>query len=83
MGLARKIAETNGVIQFPPVRETLGHLAAQATMVESFVVAMEAAGSHYGKYWVPNAQMLYSAQVLTQQLYPELFARFVSSRVAG
>jgi 4-hydroxyphenylacetate 3-monooxygenase len=72
VGLARKLAETNGVIQFPPVRETLGHLAAQATMVESFVVAMEAAGCHYGQYWVPNAQMLYSAQVLTQQLYPEL-----------
>jgi 4-hydroxyphenylacetate 3-monooxygenase len=72
VGLARKLAETNGVIQFPPVRETLGHLAAQATMVESFVVAMEAAGYHYGKYWVPNTQMLYSAQVLTQQLYPEL-----------
>ena len=71
LGLARKIAETNGILQFPPVRETLGQLSAQATLVESFVVGMEAAGSHYGKYWIPNSQMLYAAQVLTQQMYPE------------
>lgn len=72
VGLARKIAETNGILQFPPVRETLGQLAAQAAMVESFVVGMESAGSYYGRYWVPNAKLLYSAQVLTQQQYPEL-----------
>jgi len=72
VGLARKIAEINGVIQFAPVRETLGHLAAQAAMVESFVVGMETAGGLYGKYWIPNSRMLYAAQVLTQQMYPEL-----------
>jgi 4-hydroxyphenylacetate 3-monooxygenase len=82
VGLARKIAETNGIIQFPPVRETLGQLAAQTAMVESFVVGMEAAGSNYGKYWVPNASMLYSAQVLTQQLYPE-FTRTIRELAGG
>jgi 4-hydroxyphenylacetate 3-monooxygenase len=71
VGLARKLAEANGIIQFPPVRETLGQLAAQVAMVESFVVGMEAAGAPYEQYWIPNAQMLYGAQVLTQQLYPE------------
>ena len=82
LGLARKIAETNGIIQFPPVRETLGYLAAQATMVESFVVSMETAGSRYGAYWVPNTQMLYAAQVLTQQLYPE-FVRQIRELAGG
>lgn len=72
LGLARRIAETNGIIQFPAVRETLGYLAAQASMVESYVSGMEAAGSYHGKYWIPNAQMLYSAQVLTQQMYPRI-----------
>jgi 4-hydroxyphenylacetate 3-monooxygenase len=71
LGLARKITETNGVIGFPPVRETLGQMAAEVSMVEGLVEAMEASGSMYGKYFVPNAKRLYSANVLTQQLYPK------------
>jgi 4-hydroxyphenylacetate 3-monooxygenase len=82
VGLARKIAEVNGILQFPSVRETLGYLAAQTTMVESFVVGMEIAGGNYGKYWVPNASMLYSAQVLTQQMYPE-FIRTIRELAGG
>ncbi|MGH8139913.1 MAG: 4-hydroxyphenylacetate 3-hydroxylase family protein [Steroidobacteraceae bacterium] len=70
LGLARKIAETNGVLGIPAVRETLGQLAAEVAMVEGLVCGMEAGGYHYGPYWVPNRQMLYAAQVLTQQLYP-------------
>jgi 4-hydroxyphenylacetate 3-monooxygenase len=71
LGLARKITETNGVIGFPPVRETLGQMAAEVSMVEGLVEAMEVSGSMYGKYFVPNAKRLYSAIVLTQQLYPK------------
>lgn len=71
LGLARRIAETNGVIEFPPVRETLGQMAAEVSMVEGLVEAMEASGYQYGKYFVPNASRLYSANVLTQQLYPK------------
>ena len=82
VGLARKIAEANGILQFPPVRETLGQLAAQVAMVESFVVGMESAGVRHGKYWIPNAQMLYGAQVLTQQLYPE-FIRTIRELAGG
>ncbi|UUZ77162.1 hypothetical protein LP414_07555 [Polaromonas sp. P1(28)-13] len=63
--------ETNGVIEFPPVRETLGQMAAEVSMVEGLVEAMEASGYQYGKYFVPNASRLYSANVLTQQLYPK------------
>lgn len=71
LGLARKIADTNGIINFPPVRETLGQLAAETAMVEGMVVGMEASGWYYGKYFLPNKKLLYSAMVLTQQLYPK------------
>lgn len=72
VGIARRIADTNGVTNFPQVRETLGNLAAEAKMVEAFVRAMEAGGHYHGKYFVPDAHTLYSAQVLTQQLYPKV-----------
>ena len=71
VGVARKIAETNGIIGFPPVREILGQLAAETAMVESMVVGMEASGWHYGRYFLPNKKHLYAAMVLTQQLYPK------------
>jgi len=35
--VARRLAETIGTAAMPPVRETLGHLAAQAAMVEGMV----------------------------------------------
>jgi 4-hydroxyphenylacetate 3-monooxygenase len=72
VGLARRIAAANGIENFPPVRETLGQLAAEAASVEAFVVAMEAKGSRAGDYYVPGRHMLYAAQVLTQQLYPKV-----------
>jgi 4-hydroxyphenylacetate 3-monooxygenase len=59
------------VIGIPAVRETLGQMAAEVSMVEGLVEAMEISGSQYGKYFVPNGRRLYSAMVLTQQLYPE------------
>jgi len=71
LGLARKIADTNGIGGFPQVRETLGQLAAETAMVEGMVIGMEASGWYYGKYFIPNKKLLYSAMVLTQQLYPK------------
>ena len=71
LGLASKIAEINGIIAIPAVREILGQMAAEASMVEGLVESMEISGSHYGKYFVPNGRRLYSAMVLTQQLYPK------------
>ena len=59
----------NGITQFPQVRETLGQLAAESGMLEALVVAMEAKGRQVGPYFVPDRHTLYSAQVLTQQLY--------------
>jgi len=75
LGLARRIAEINGILAFPQVRESLGQLAAEAAMVDALVVAMEAKGTRSGDYFVPDRHTLYTAQVLTQQLYP----RFVAS----
>lgn len=74
-GLARRTAEINGTIGMPPVRETLGQLAAEVGMVEGLLYGMEAKGSQWGDYFVPDKALLYSAQVLTQQLYP----RFIDS----
>ena len=64
VGIARRIAETNGVVNFPQVRELLGSLAAQNTMVDALV--------HSSAYFVPDSHTLYSAQVLTQQLYAQV-----------
>jgi 4-hydroxyphenylacetate 3-monooxygenase len=71
LGLARKIAETNGIIEIPAVREILGQMAAEVSMVQSMLEAMEVMGTHYGPYFVPNGSRLYSSMVLTQQLYPK------------
>jgi 4-hydroxyphenylacetate 3-monooxygenase len=72
VGIARRIADTIGTSAMPPVRETLGRLAAQAAMVEGMVVGMEAAGHMQDGYFVPDKHMMYAAQVLTQELYPKL-----------
>jgi 4-hydroxyphenylacetate 3-monooxygenase len=72
VGIAMRIVETNGVAAFPQVRETLGTLAAQNTMVDALVHAMEVKGRMHGLYFVPDGHTLYSAQVLTQQLYGQV-----------
>ncbi|MHC4053338.1 4-hydroxyphenylacetate 3-hydroxylase family protein [Bradyrhizobium sp. 25ACV] len=68
-GLAHRTADMNGVTQFPQVREMLGQLAAETGMVDALVAAMEAKGTQVGPYFIPDRHTLYSAQVLTQQLY--------------
>lgn len=71
LGVARKITEINGTIGFPAVKETLGQMAAEVSMVEGMVESMEISGAKYGRYYVPNRNRLYAAAVLTQQLYPK------------
>ena len=72
VGLARRIAETIGVIAFPQVVETLGRLSSQLQVIEAFVIAMEAKGWRYGEYWLPDRELLYASQVQSQALYPEI-----------
>jgi 4-hydroxyphenylacetate 3-monooxygenase len=71
-GLAHKLTATIGTSNMPQVREQLGRLAANAGMVEAMLHGMEASGEQYGKYWIPNRHHLYSAQVVTQELYPKM-----------
>lgn len=70
-GLARRIAEVNGSIDIPQVKGVLGKLAAQASLVEGMTAGMEAEGHMVGDYYVPSARLLYAAQTLTQELYPQ------------
>ena len=71
-GLAHRIAEANGIIGFPQVRETLGQIAAEVGLVDGLLHGMEAKGRAAGGYFVPDRHLLYSAQTLTQQLYPKV-----------
>ena len=73
VGIGRRIAEVNGTIVIPAVRESLGELAAEASTVEAFVKAIEVNGAidHNG-YYVPDLSMIASAQVVTQRMYPRL-----------
>ena len=72
VGLARKVAEANGVIGFAPVRESLGALAAKATMIEAMVAGMEASGETFEGCYVPDRAMLCAAQAIAQQTYPQV-----------
>ncbi len=72
LGLARRITESIGTTSMPSVREQLGYLAAHAGMVNAMLAGMEAAGTKWGEWYLPNRHHMYSAQVLTQELYPRL-----------
>ena len=72
LGLARKIAEINNIINYPQVRETLGLLAAKVNNIEALIIAMEASGEYFNGYYVPNRTMLCTAQVIAQTTYPEI-----------
>jgi 4-hydroxyphenylacetate 3-monooxygenase len=71
-GLAHRITEAIGTTNMPPVREQLGFLAAQVSMVNAMMAGMEAEGTMRGEWYVPNRHYMYSAQVLTQDLYPKV-----------
>jgi 4-hydroxyphenylacetate 3-monooxygenase len=81
-GLARRLTEAIGTTKIPSVSEKLGYMAAQASMVEAMLSGMEASGSQSGEYWVPNKHFMYSAQVLTQDLYP-LFVNSIRELSGG
>ena len=72
LGIAKRITDTNGITGFPQVREILGNLAAEAIIVDALVHAMEIKGQQHGPYFIPDRHSLYAAQVLTQQLYPQV-----------
>jgi 4-hydroxyphenylacetate 3-monooxygenase len=71
LGLAHKVAETNGILNFPQTRETLGLLAAKASNIEALVTAMELAGEDFHGTFVPDRRLLVTAQTIAQTTYPE------------
>jgi 4-hydroxyphenylacetate 3-monooxygenase len=71
-GLARRVTEAIGTTGIPTVSEQLGMLAAQVGMVNAMLSGMEASGTQFGEWYVPNKHFMYSAQVLTQDLYPRV-----------
>ena len=72
LGLARKIAETNNIINYPQVRETLGLMAAKVGNMEALVIDMELKGENFKGFYVPDRAMLCAAQVIAQTTYPEV-----------
>jgi 4-hydroxyphenylacetate 3-monooxygenase len=72
IGLAHKITEAIGTTNMPPIREQLGFLAANVSMIHAMMAGMEIEGNMRGEWWVPNKHYMYSAQVLTQDLYPRV-----------
>ncbi len=72
LGLARKVAETNSIINYPQVRETLGLMAAKVANIEALITAMELKGESYEGYFVPDRSLLCTAQVIAQTTYPEI-----------
>jgi 4-hydroxyphenylacetate 3-monooxygenase len=72
IGLAHRITEAIGTTAMPSIREQLGTLAAQSSMVNAMMAGMEAEGAMRGEWYVPNKHFMYSAQVLTQDLYPRI-----------
>lgn len=72
VGLARQICELIGTAKMPPVAETLGRLAAQATAIENMLYGTEVKGTMHGRYFVPDRHSVYAAQTLTQEYYPQI-----------
>jgi 4-hydroxyphenylacetate 3-monooxygenase len=70
-GLARKIAATTRVDQFPAVQERLGELASLAAIVEGMALASEAA-AQLDRFGVmrPEPRYLYAAGGMQAELYP-------------
>ena len=62
-GIAHRIAEANGIVGFPQVRETLGQIAAEVGLVDGLLHGMEAKGRQAGAYYVPDRHLLYTAQI--------------------
>ena len=72
LGITKRIAETNGIIGIPQVRDTMGRLAALASMVEGMVHGMESNGRDWYGYYIPDEHLTYSVQVITQEMYPKI-----------
>jgi len=74
-GLVRRVAETTGSINLPPVQSALGDIAAIAALVEGLVLAQEAHCTIDADGLArPGAQELYSQMVLQPELHNRILA---------
>jgi 4-hydroxyphenylacetate 3-monooxygenase len=73
LGIARKIAQVNGIDAIPTVQEKLGELASLAAVVEGMALASEAT-CVVDRYGVarPNPRFLYGAMGLQAEIYPRV-----------
>ena len=71
VGLARRVAEMNGIASMPPVQGTLGELAGHAALVEGLVAAQEA-NCEIDANGVarPGRAELYANMMFQSTLYP-------------
>ena len=72
LGLARKVADVNGTINIPQVKDMLGALAAKISLMDGVVAGMEVRGRHHNGYYIPNNEMLCAAQATAQLMYPQI-----------
>jgi 4-hydroxyphenylacetate 3-monooxygenase len=73
LGLAVKIARTNGVDKLPPVQGQLGEMGSLVAVVEGMVLAAETAAAPNGNgVMCPNPRFLYGSMALQAQVYPQL-----------
>jgi 4-hydroxyphenylacetate 3-monooxygenase len=72
-GLAMRVAQMNGSDKFPPVRGTLGELAAHASMVLGLVYAQEqnCEIDEHGVAW-PGRAECFATMTLQSEFYPKL-----------
>lgn len=72
-GLAMRVACMNGSDSFPPVRSTLGEIAAHASMVTGLVHAQEqeCEVDEYGIAW-PARESCFATMTLQSEFYPKL-----------
>jgi len=82
LGVARRVTETTGVVNFPAIQERLGKLAAQVMAVEGAFQALATDPVQRGDFWVPRAARVYSATSIGQELYPQ-FVNEIRNLVGG
>lgn len=71
LGVARRLTETTGTVNFPAVQDTLGRLAGQAMAVEGNFRSLMHDPVQRGEFFVPKASRVYSATSMGQELYPQ------------
>lgn len=77
LGTAKKVAEVNGILGIPAVRETLARLAMQVAMVEGLIEAETANPETWPNGYVSqDRQAMYATMAWTTGNYPD-FARIV------